>query len=218
MYIDIHTHNPSKEEGVLNIHNVYLYGDELPKSYFSVGLHPWHINKTDFDVDAKFSEFFTGKNILAIGEIGLDKNVDVPLSEQGNLLHKQLIVAEQNNLPVILHVVKAFNEIIEIKTKWCYSQPWIIHGFNKKIDLAKQLLDKGFYLSFGASVMNEKNKSSEVLRGVDISKIFLETDDQKEYGIKEIYKRVSEVKEIPLEVLKGQIEKNFKTVFTRYNG
>ena len=218
MYIDIHTHNPIQEEGVLKIQNVYFNEDVFPKMYFSVGVHPWNIEKVNFDVTAKFNKIKSNKNILAIGEIGLDKNIDISLSEQGELLHEQLILSEQNNLPVILHIVKAFNEIIEVKAKWCYHQPWIIHGFNKKVELAKQLIDKGFYLSFGASVMNKKSNSADVLKSVDVSRIFIETDDQEEYGIKEIYKRISEIKGIPLEELKEQIENNFKKVFTKYNG
>ncbi len=218
MYIDIHTHNSTKEEDILNIQNIYLGEKVLTKSYFSVGLHPWDINKNDFDVTSELNKIKEDKNLLAIGEIGLDKNIDVSLSDQGVLLHEQLIISEQNNLPVILHIVKAFNEIIDIKSKFCYSHPWIIHGFNKKEELAKQLTDKGFYLSFGASVMNKKSNSEEVLRSIDVSRIFIETDDQKEYGIKEIYKRISEIKEIPIEELKEQIEKNFKKVFTKYNG
>jgi len=218
MYIDIHTHNSSKEEGVFKIYNNYLNEDVLSKSCFSVGLHPWHISEKDFDVTNEFNKITDNKKLLAIGEVGFDKNIDVPFAEQGALLHEQLVISEQNNLPVILHIVKSFNEIIEIKTKWCYKQPWIIHGFNKKLELANQLIDKGFYLSFGSSVMNKEGNSENVLKSIDISNIFIETDDQEKYRIKEIYKRVSEIKEIPLEELKEQLEKNFKKVFTKYNG
>jgi len=80
------------------------------------------------------------------------------------------------------------------------------------------LIDNGFYLSFGSSVMNEKSNSADVIRSIDVSQFFIETDDQKEYGIKEIYKRISEIKDLPLDELKDQIEQNFKKVFNRYNG
>ena len=218
MYIDIHTHNSEKEEDVLKIKNVYLGDGVDSETYFSVGLHPWHISDNNVDIFDVLNSIKSDKKLLTVGEIGLDKNIDVSLNKQGEVLHEQLIFAEQNELPTILHIVKAFNEIIETKSKWCYHQPWIIHGFNKKIELAKQLLDKGFYLSFGASVMNEKSNSVNILRGIDVSRIFIETDDQTEYGIKEIYKRISEIKEIPLDDLKIQIEQNFKKVFNRYNG
>ena len=218
MYIDIHTHNSAKEEDVLKIQNIYL-GDEVKSdTFFSVGLHPWHISENNLDVSSVLNLISENENLLAIGEIGFDKNIETPISQQGVFLHEQLISAEQNNLPVIMHVVKAFNEIIEIKSQWCYSQPWIIHGFNKKVELAKQLIDKGFYLSFGASVMNENGNSVDVLRSIDISKVFIETDDQTNYGIKEIYKRISEITEMPLDELKAQIEQNFKKVFKRYDG
>ena len=218
MYIDIHTHNSSLEEDVLKIQNVYLSDEVLSESYFSVGLHPWHIPDNKLDVTDVFNSLVERDKLLAIGEIGLDKNIETSILDQLVFLHEQFIVSEQNNLPVILHIVKAFNEIIEFKSKWCYSQPMIIHGFNKKVELAKQLIDKGFYLSFGASVMKEKSNSIEVLRSIDVSKIFIETDDQTEYGIKEIYEKIAEIIELPLEELKAQIEQNFKKIFTRYNG
>jgi TatD DNase family protein len=218
MYIDIHTHNSSLEEDVLKIQNVYLSDEVLSESYFSVGLHPWHIPDNKLDVTDVFNSLVERDKLLAIGEIGLDKNIEISILDQLVFLHEQFIVSEQNNLPVILHIVKAFNEIIEFKSKWCYSQPMIIHGFNKKVELAKQLIDKGFYLSFGASVMKEKSNSIEVLRSIDVSKIFIETDDQTEYGIKEIYEKIAEIIELPLEELKAQIEQNFKKIFTRYNG
>lgn len=216
MYIDIHTHSSLKEEGVLKIQNIYLDGDVLAQSYFSVGLHPWDIGKKELNVIAELNKVLGNRNLLAIGEIGLDKNIDVSISDQLVYLKEQLIVSEQNDLPVLLHVVRSFNEIIELKAK--YSKPWIIHGFNKKAELAKQLIGKGFYLSFGASVMHENSNSVDVLRSIDISKVFIETDDQEDYGIKEIYKKVSEIKKITLEELKEQIELNFKRVFTKYDG
>lgn len=216
MYIDIHTHSLLKEEGVLKIQNIYLADDVLPKSYFSLGLHPWDIGKKELDVTTELNNNLGNSKLLAIGEIGLDKNIDVSISDQLVYLKEQLIVSEQNDLPVLLHVVKFFNEIIELKTK--YSKPWIIHGFNKKVELANQLIGKGFYLSFGASVMHENNNLADVLRSIDISKVFIETDDQEDYGIKEIYKRISEIKKITLEELKEQIELNFKRVFTKYDG
>jgi len=218
MYIDIHTHNSSKEVDVLEIHNIFLEDDAIPESYFSIGLHPWNIDGNIIDVTAKLNLIKDNKTLLAIGEIGFDKNINTSLNDQRILLHEQLIISEQNNLPVILHIVKAFNEIIDIKNKWCYSQPWIIHGFNKNKELAKQLLAKGFYLSLGAKVMRNDIVFSELVKSIDISKLFLETDDQSEFTIKDIYKRVAKIKEISEKELVLQLEHNFKKVFTRYNG
>ena len=58
-------------------------------------------------------------------------------------------LSEKNSLPLILHVVKAFPEIIALKKELKPRQPWIIHGFRGKPELAKELHRHGFFLSLG---------------------------------------------------------------------
>ena len=216
MYIDIHTHKITNEKDVLQIQNVFLQDDNIVDEYFSIGLHPWHIVESN-DI-SKLEYVIENKKLLAIGEVGLDKNIETSLLEQEIVLMEQLNISEQNKLPVILHIVKSYNEIVDLKLKGEYKETWIIHGFKKKIELANQLISHGFLLSFGASLMNEKSNSVEVIKHIDLSKVFLETDDKSEYSIKDIYKKVAEIRGISLDKLIKQIEINFKEVFKRYDG
>ena len=216
MYIDIHTHKITNEKDVLQIQNVFLQDDNIVDEYFSIGLHPWHIVESN-DI-SKLEYVIENKKLLAIGEVGLDKNIETSLLEQEIVLMEQLNISEQNKLPVILHIVKSYNEIVDLKLKGEYKETWIIHGFQKKIELANQLISHGFLLSFGASLMNEKSNSVEVIKHIDLSKVFLETDDKSEYSIKDIYKKVAGIRGISLDKLIKQIENNFKEVFKRYDG
>ena len=218
MYIDIHTHNTSNKNDVLEIRNCFLGESLCSDECFSLGLHPWHISEKSLGEVEKFYTLIENNNFLALGEIGLDKNIDVSLEFQKQILELQLVISEENNLPVVLHVVRSFNDILELRKKGKYKQPWIIHGFNKNKELAKQLLAKGFYLSLGAKVMRNDIIFAELVKAIDISKLFLETDDQSEFTIKDIYKRVAEIKEISEKELVLLLEHNFKKVFTRYNG
>ena len=123
------------------------------EKYFSVGIHPW-----DADLEISFSEFegmIQNQNCLAIGECGLDKLKGPDLEIQKTIFISQLDLAVKYQLPVIIHCVKAFDELIEICKPYYSKVSLIIHGFNKSSQLAKQLIDKGVYISWHYSVFDK---------------------------------------------------------------
>jgi TatD DNase family protein len=87
----------------------------------------------------------------------------------------------------------------------------LIHGFSKSEELAKQLIDNGFYVSFGKYLL--RNPELEVVfKTIPNDRFFLETDTIEE-GIREVYQLAAKYKDIDLETLKQIINTNFKTVF-----
>ena len=88
--------------------------------------------------------------------------------------------------------------------------PMIIHGFNKKRTIADELLAKGFYLSFGKSVIYQVYLQ-EILKAVPFNRIFLETDTA-DFDIVELYYRVAEIKGLSVENLQEIITENFKNI------
>ena len=154
-YVNIHTHHLSKDDGVFLLNNRFGFDKELyTKSYFSLGIHPWD---SDIDVSVfEFEKLIQNKNCIAIGECGLDKLNGPDLEIQKRVLKFQLNLAAKYQKPVIIHCVKAFDEIIEICEPFQTKIPLIIHGFNKSQQLALQFIEKGFYLSFGSSVLKKK--------------------------------------------------------------
>lgn len=210
-YFDIHTHNINKEKDVVSIVSAPWADGE---NFYSIGIHPWHIY-SEYTRKLKFIDSIADKpNILAIGEIGLDKVCVTDFELQKEIFIKQLVLAENYHKPVIIHCVKAFEEVLALTRN--LSVQLLIHGFNKGAELARQLTEKGFYLSFGKSLFDKTTKSIEALEETPLSQIFLETDDSG-FNIKDIYMRVAEIKDINIEVLAVQIEQNFKKVF-RNNG
>jgi TatD DNase family protein len=151
------------------------------------------------------------KNCLAIGECGLDKRIEIPLSFQQIVFEKQLELAVQYQKPVIIHCVAAFNEVIAIKKKMNISVPMIIHGFSKNETIAQQLIDHGFYLSFGKYLIRNPELES-VFKSIPNNRLFLETDTIEE-GIEEIYHLAAKYKQLSLNELQEIIESNFNTVF-----
>jgi TatD DNase family protein len=208
-YINIHTHHLSKENGVFLFNNRFGFDKDIfLEKYFSVGIHPW-------DADLKFSKIefeklLSHQNCMAIGECGLDKVNGPELSLQKKVFEYQLNLAVKYQKPVIIHCVKAFDELIEACQPFQTQLPLIIHGFNKSQQLAKLLIDKGFYLSFGDSVFkkNEFNFSS-----IPLEKLFFETDNDATLLIKDIYKTAAHYFKISENDLKEKIYSNFTTLF-----
>jgi TatD DNase family protein len=113
---------------------------------------------------------------------------------------------------MIIHCVKAFNELIRIKKENKVSVPMIIHGFNNNEQIAEQLLKENFYLSFGKAILINNSNAQKVFKNTGIEKLFLETDDS-DVSIKSIFDKAAELKGMSVEELKEKIYLNFKTIF-----
>jgi len=206
MYYDIHTH-VLKNEGT-EILNASL--DEKSISYFSIGIHPWQANEEQLNL---VNEKAQDPKCLALGEIGLDKLKGPDLSIQVASFKKQIELSEELELPVIIHCVKAWNELVKIKREMHPTQLWIYHGF-AKANITAEVLKEGLMISIGAEIFKSDSLQKALILIPD-DRLLLETDD-KTIKIEEIYAQVSKLKNIPLARLKKQIEDNFKRVFTKW--
>ena len=210
MYFDIHTHNDTSSDNSNPIINVFPYAatDLKPNQKYSIGIHPCFISEKTLESELETMKAIAkNENIVAIGEIGLDRNSETNLELQKEVFLKQLKIAEELDKPIIIHCVKCFSEILELKKD--STVPWIIHGFRGKPELASQLIKKGIFLSFGAAILNPPPTLLSTLIEVPTDKIFLETDDSTA-DIKLIYKKVAEIKKIPVASLIKKIEEIIK--------
>jgi TatD DNase family protein len=211
-FINLHTHEAKNQANVLELINQYPQEFDSEISSYSIGIHPWYSVKERLESDLEIIESkMQDKNCLAIGECGLDKRIEIPLPFQQMVFEKQLELAVQYQKPVIIHCVAAFNEVIAIKKKMNISVPMIIHGFSKNQTIAQQLIDHGFYLSFGKYLIRNPELES-VFKSIPNNRLFLETDTIEE-GIEEIYHLAAKYKQLSLNELQEIIESNFNTVF-----
>jgi TatD DNase family protein len=211
-FINLHTHEAKNQANVLELINQYPQEFDSEISSYSIGIHPWYSVKERLESDLEIIESkMQDKNCLAIGECGLDKRIEIPLPFQQMVFEKQLELAVQYQKPVIIHCVAAFNEVIAIKKKMNISVPMIIHGFSKNETIAQQLIDHGFYLSFGKYLIRNPELES-VFKSIPNNRLFLETDTIEE-GIEEIYHLAAKYKQLSLNELQEIIESNFNTVF-----
>ncbi len=212
-YINLHTHIFSDRADILEIVNQYPQEFDASIPHYSIGIHPWYIVEDRINEDLAIIESkLELENCLAIGECGLDKRIEIPFDLQINVFERQLILAEKYKKPVIIHCVAAFQEAIEIKNRLEISVPMIIHGFSKNIETAQQLLNNGFYLSFGKYLLRNPELEA-VFKAIPDYRFFLETDTMEE-GIREVYQLAAKHKNMELEAMQNQVQHNFESIFT----
>lgn len=211
-YYNLHSHTDTNSQQELVIVNQYPRQLNLKTPYYSVGIHPWYIAESKIDEELEIiDKTLSSSNCLALGECGLDKKTNILFHTQINVCKEQLLLAEKHKKAVILHVVSAYQEIISLKKELKLTVPLIVHGFNKKQkQVAESLWQNGFYLSFGKNLMNS-DALGEVMKSVPVNNLFLETDNDANLSIEEVYTRADQF--IPH--IAQAVEQNFKRVFDK---
>ena len=206
---DIHIHHkPKHPEAAIWNCQFDNCNDLVDATYCSQGLHPW--NLLQFDIDSKIDDLYRNledfPSIVAVGEAGLDKLCLTPWQMQIDAFKAQIAAADQFNKPLIIHCVKAYNELIKMKREVATNIPWVIHGFRGKPELAKQLLGEGFYLSYGFKC------NEESLRATPLNRLLFETDESEE-PIVNLYAQSAALFPIPTHQLCELVRQNVDKVF-----
>ncbi|MBN1927833.1 MAG: TatD family hydrolase [Prolixibacteraceae bacterium] len=210
-YIDVHTHKFStKETGVFSLLNYQLPINEAPDdNRFSAGWHPWDIGNIPIEeIENSLDQVLSSKNLLAIGECGLDRAIPTSIDWQIEVFMLHLQKAVLHSKPLIVHCVRAYSDLLHIFKKTKSLPKMIIHGFNGNSFEAGKLIRHNCYLSFGKSILSGKSKMVEVLPTIPIENLFFETDDD-DISIIDVYFRASEILNIKLADLILQVKKNF---------
>ena len=217
-FVDIHTHFPKTDENVISIQN---FSQNEWKNLFytegghfaSVGLHPWFLTNENSEKDfEKLTQLIENQNIIAIGECGLDKLRGESLDFQINIFTKQIQLAESIQKPVIIHCVRAFNEVIALKKKLKPTIPMIIHGFNKNETVLKELIKNGFYVSIGAALLRGSENFKKTVLQMPTERLFFETDDQN-IDVQQIYEAYCKAADMKLNNLKSIIYVKYLRTF-----
>ncbi len=216
-YIDIHTHRQSTEfpTEIVAFCNYIVENAEDPTTgtiglngRYSAGIHPWYIHDNGTDQFKKLQEIAIQPTVYMIGEAGLDKLIATPLPVQVMLFEAQAALAESLQKPMVIHCVKAWQELLETHRRIRPTLPWLIHGFRGKGDLARQLVRKGCYLSFGIHF------HPEAVQAAWPDRLFAETDEAPD-SIRTVYRQLAAAIGCPLSALTIQIERNLKNFVQR---
>ncbi len=216
-YVNIHTHKPCKEYSIC-IENVAISELQkektIPDGFFSCGIHPWFIESevnTTREMQ-KLEEIMYHNRMIAVGEAGLDKQCDTNFNLQKETFKKQILLSEKIQKPLIIHCVKTFEELLNIKKESYATQQWIIHGFSSSGQMAQQLISKNCMLSFGQILFKPESKACQTFTQLSPDVFFLETDDAA-ISIKEVYEKAAKLRNTNKEELKKQQMANFERIF-----
>jgi len=219
-YINIHGHRQAdniEEWVMMNLMARDFPPDDIDNGYYSVGFHPYNVGKVDEEETLnRVRKAVEHPRVLAIGEIGLDKSIEASMDDQQRIFEKQVEIARSAKLPVILHAVRSFNELLVFMKKHQPEVPMIIHGYNGSVEMARDLVEAGFFISFGQAITGEHSKIVEALQVVPLEKMFLETDEG-DMDIRELYQFAADVKGVTVDQLRKQIFENARTQLSRLN-
>ena len=212
-FINLHTHKFSNLSDVIEVVNQYPWEFDASIPNYSIGIHPWFIdgNRLESDLET-IKQKLQLSECLALGECGLDKRIEIPLDLQISVFKRQLEIVSQTNKPIVLHCVAAYDEVIAIKKEMKIKNPMIIHGFSKNEQVAKSLLDNGFYLSFGKYLLRNPDLE-KVFTFAPENQILLETDTIEE-SIYQVYEKAASIKGISIEEMKAIVFTNFSRIFS----
>ncbi len=215
-FINIHDHGADTVEGVFTIENIMVHENRYPEKLdgiaYSCGVHPWNIDDKDWEEQVKkIREYASYVNVIALGEAGYDKIRGNDMALQEKVFTGHIKLSEELRRPLIIHCVRAWDELLKSHKQFKPQMRWIIHGFRGKPELAAQLLDKGFYLSPWVE-WAVRPVSAETLKSIPPDRLFLETDGF-DIGIEPVYRVVAEHIGMEPDKLKKQIRENFYSVF-----
>lgn len=206
--LNIHSHLNLEQRDDTIYSSIYPKTPSLSLRYCSSGIHPWYIPvKEDIDWDT-FIHTVNQSNTLLVGECGLDTFSEIPLKKQIEVFEKQIQISESLKKPLLIHMVRTTDELLALHKHYQPRQPWIIHGFRGKPQLAKQYYKHGIYISTGIKF------NIKTVQSIPLNKILLETDESEE-SIESLIQRIAKIKNISSQTLTEQIYKNTKALFFR---
>ena len=161
--------NLSTAKEVLALSNRYQ------EMYCVLGLHPGENLSEITNVISLIKDNLYNKKMIGIGEIGLDYfYTKENKGEQISVFENQLKLAEENNIPVIIHCRDATEDMLKILKK--YKLRGIIHCFNGSVEVAREYIKMGYKLGINGVITFKNCKLIETIREIGIENIVFETD------------------------------------------
>lgn len=213
-YIDFHTHK-TVHTGESDVWEIVSMHQEIKReaAWVTLGYHPWwqHEVLGQEALEALGTTLQQDPRCLALGECGLDglKGADKAIQEQN--FEAQLSIAKALRLPVIIHCVRQFDRLLQIRKHWRDTR-WVIHGYRRNTILTRQLLDEGIGVS--VSPFPGMNPSfQDMLNYLPMDGFYLETDSDHRIDIRGRYALMAELRKIDIFALRRQMYQNCCDLF-----
>lgn len=192
------------------LHELYL---QMPSRIVpAYGIHPWCVPMFARKFDYEQIEEFLGE-ARAIGEIGLDNKCDVDFDAQVLYFNAQMDIAVERGLPVILHSIKAWRELLDILEARKLPQKFLVHAASCPLDIAKRLQDLGAMFSFGVREFG-KIKGLACATNLKLENILIESDGACiRQDLEKALKMLAELRNETVESMSEIVERNFFRLF-----
>ncbi len=144
--------------------------------YAAVGIHAHEADSATESDFKKIGSLYSEKKVVAVGEIGLDYHYDFsPREKQLEVFERQLAIAKQLDLPVIIHDRESHEDTMRLLKK--YQPKGVVHCFSGSVEMAKEVIKIGMYIGFGGAVtFKNARKPVEVVAFLPTERLLLETD------------------------------------------
>ncbi|MDR3541919.1 MAG: TatD family hydrolase [Desulfosporosinus sp.] len=226
-----------QSSGISRVTNV---GYDLPSSersvqlaqdydfiYAIIGIHPHNAEEVTAETWSKLLLLAKQPKVLAWGEIGLDYYRDLsPRSIQKEIFIQQISLANEVGLPIVIHNRDAHQDVMEIVKAHPPKYGGVFHCYSGSWEMAKVLLNLGFYLSFAGPVTYKNARHTvEVAGRAPLDRILVETDSpyltpeprrgkrNEPAYVREVVKKIAEIKNLPFEDVASQTMRNAELVF-----
>lgn len=215
--INVHSHHYDAQAEVLVIQSGLLHFQELlqnyPEAFFSLGIHPWEVDEKSESQISDLERLIKAnrQRVIAIGECGLDKVCTTDYNLQERVFVQQIKLANELQMPLVIHSVKAHAECISLLKKCNNTQHVLIHGLSGKWSKWEEWEKYGAWISFGKSLMNENPDTQDSITRCNREKILLETDDAHA-SIEE----VAEKARLVLKLEKDELQKLIKNNYAKF--
>lgn len=155
----------------------------FPQLDICAGFHPYFLNEIEqgkwpFQLQAMEALIQKHRrNIVAIGEFGLDGSLPLAMDFQQEVFLDQLALAQSLRLPVVLHHRQSHNDLIRLIKNHKFSFGGVIHAFSGSYQIAKTYTELGFYLGIGGTITYPRGKKTrEAIANIPLEYLLLETD------------------------------------------
>ncbi|WP_438864222.1 TatD family hydrolase [Neptunicella sp.] len=160
---------------------------KLPSLRFALGCHPYFLNSFQSGHLDQLKKLLRQhrSQVVAVGEIGIDQAIDIPLEQQIEVFEQQLNIAQELALPVIIHHRRSHHLILQSIKRCQFEYGGVIHAFSGSQQQADAYFNAGFKLGVGGVISYPRaTKTRQTVSAIPLSQIVLETDapDMPLYG------------------------------------
>jgi TatD DNase family protein len=208
-----------EERSLALTEEILSYHDDIAGT---VGAHPHQADRYSAAVEERIFGFLDHPRVLAIGEVGLDFHYDfAPRDRQVETFRRQVAVARECRLPLVIHSRKAERQVLEILAREKFAQPVVFHCYTGEWAEAEEIIARGYFLSFSGIVTFKKAEAlREIVARTPLGQLLSETDSpylspepdrgrtNSPLAVVRVVEKIAEIKDIAVPTLLDWIRKN----------